>query len=74
MGKKRKKHEKFAIMVKILGGQKKNNNISTTNTLVSSRYITKTSKSKTDKRKRGAKPVVQHPEVYEKKISLYQSS
>ena len=53
MGKKQKKHEKFAIAVKILGVQKENNNISTMNTLVSSRHITKTSKSKTDKRKKG---------------------
>ena len=67
MGKKRKNMKKFAIVVKILGVQKEDNNISTINTLVSSRYITKTSKSKTDKRKRGAKPMVQHPEVYEKK-------
>ena len=59
--------KKFAIMVKIFGGSKENNNISATNTPVSSRHITKTSKSKTDKRKRGAKPMVQHPEVYEKK-------
>lgn len=44
MGKKAKKHEKFAIVVKILGVQKENNNIYTTNTLVSSRHITKTSK------------------------------
>lgn len=73
MGKKRKNMKKFAIVVKIFGDQKENNSISTRNTLVSLRYITKTSKSKTDKRKRGAKPMVQHPEVYEKK-SLYQSS
>lgn len=44
MGKKRKNMKKFAIVVKILGVQKKNNNISTRNTLVSSRHITKTSK------------------------------
>ena len=59
--------KKFAIVVKILWGQKENNKISTRNTLISSGHITKTSKSKTDKRKRGAKPMVQHPEVYEKK-------
>ena len=45
--------KKFAIVVKILGAQKENNNIYTRNTLVSSRHITKTSKSKTDKRKKG---------------------
>ncbi len=44
MGKKRKNMKKFAIVVKILGVQKKNNNISTRNTLISSRLITKTSK------------------------------
>ena len=53
MGKKRKNMKKFAIVVKILGVQKENNNISSRNTLVSSRHITKTSKSKTDKRKKG---------------------
>lgn len=74
MGKKRKKYEKSPLWSKFWGVQKENNNISARNTLVSSRHITKTSKSKTDKRKRGAKPMVQHPEVYEKKISLYQSS
>lgn len=44
MGKKQKNMKKIAIAVKILGGQKENNNISATNTLVSSRHITKTSK------------------------------
>ena len=67
MGKKQKNMKKFAIVVKILGVQKENISISTRNTLVSSSHITKTSKSKTDKRKRGAKPMVQHSEVYEKK-------
>ena len=67
MGKKRKNMKNSPLWSKFLGVQKENNNISTMNTLVSSRHITKTSKSKTDKRKRGAKPMVQHPEVYEKK-------
>lgn len=53
MGKKRKNMKKVATVVKIWGGQKENNNISARNTLVSSRHITKTSKSKTDKRKKG---------------------
>ena len=44
MGKKRKNMKKIAIVVKILGVQKKNNNNFTRNTLVSSRHITKTSK------------------------------
>ncbi len=67
MGKKRKNMKKSPLWSKFWGAQKENNNISARNTLVSSRHITKTSKSKTDKRKRGAKPMVQHPEVYEKK-------
>ena len=67
MGKKQKNMKKSPLWSKFLGVQKENNNISATNTLVSSRHITKTNKSKTDKRKRGAKPMVRHPEVYEKK-------
>ena len=53
MGKKRKNMKKIAIVVKILGVQKENNNISTRNPLVSSRYITKTSKSKNRQTKKG---------------------
>lgn len=67
MGKKRKTLKIRHYGQNFWGVQKKNNNNFTRNTLVSSRHITKTSKSKTDKRKRGAKPMVQHPEVYEKK-------
>ena len=67
MGKKQKNMKSSPLWSKFWGVQKENNNISTRNTLVSSRHITKTNKSKTDKRKRGAKPMVQHPEVYEKK-------
>ena len=53
MGKKRKNMKKFAIVVKIFGVQKENNNISAMNTLVSSRHITKTSKSKNRQTKKG---------------------
>lgn len=53
MGKKRKNMKKFAIVVKILGVQKENNNISTRNTLVSSRHITKNKQIENRQTKKG---------------------
>lgn len=74
MGKKRKNMKKFAIVVKILGVQKENKNISTMNTLVSSRYITKKQANRKPTNEKGVPNLWFSTPKYMKKISLYQSS
>ena len=67
MGKKRKNMKNSPLWSKFWGFKRKITTFPQETPSFHRGTLRKQANRKTDKRKRGAKPMVQHPEVYEKK-------